>query len=97
MVLSIFMPMKRNFTLDDLILLAYNETSDESISGIVEALDSNEELLDEYLSVVSIQHELDTILEAPSETTINNILNYSKAMTVFKLPAAVNTAIIIVN
>lgn len=91
------MPMNRNFTLDDLILLAYNETGDEQIDGIVEALNSNEEFLDEYLSIATIQQELDKIREEPSETAINNILNYSKAVNVFKLLPAVNTGIFIVN
>jgi len=91
------MPMNRNFTLDDLILLAYNETGDEQIDGIVEALNSNEEFLDEYLSIATIQQELDRIREEPSETTINNILNYSKAVNVFKLLPAVNTGIFVVN
>jgi len=89
--------MNRNFTLDDLILLAYNETGDEQIDGIVEALNSNEEFLDEYLSIATIQQELDRIREEPSETTINNILNYSKAVNVFKLLPAVNTGIFVVN
>jgi len=91
------MPMNRTCTLDDLILLAYNETCDEQIEGIVEALNSNEEFLDEYLSIAAIQQSLDTIREEPSETTINNILNYSKAVNVFKLLPAVNTGIFIVN
>jgi hypothetical protein len=91
------MPMNRNFTLDDLILLAYNETGDEQIDGIVEALNLNEEFLDEYLSIATIQQELDKIREEPSESTINNILNYSKAVNVFKLLPAVNTGIFIVN
>ena len=91
------MPMKRTYTFDDLILLSYNETSDDQINGIVETLNSNEELLDEYLSIAAIQRKLDSIHDEPSEITINNILNYSKAVNVFKLKPAVNTGIFIVN
>ena len=97
MVKSILEPMNKNFTFDDLILLAYNETGDEKPNEIIKAFANNEDFLDEYQSIIEIKQKLDTIQEEPSESIINNILNYSKALNVFKLKPAVNTGIFIVN
>ena len=89
--------MNKNFTFDDLILLAYNETGNKKSREIIKAFANNEEFLDEYNSIVEIKHKLDNIQEEPSESIINNILNYSKALNVFKLKPAVNTGIFIMN
>ena len=89
--------MNKNFTFDDLILLAYNETGDEKFQEIIKAFANNEEFLDEYNSIIEIKQKLDIIQEEPSESIINNILNYSKALNVFKLKPDVNTGIFIVN
>jgi len=97
MVKSILEPMNKNFTFDDLILLAYNETGDEKPNEIIKAFANNEDFLDEYQSIIEIKQKLDTIQEEPSESIINNILNYSKALNVFKLKPDVNTGFFIVN
>jgi len=97
MVKSILEPMNKTFTPDDLILLAYNETGNKKTGDIIEALNKDEELLDEYHSILNIQNILDDLHQEPAESTISTILNYSKALNVFTLKPAVNTGIFIVN
>jgi hypothetical protein len=89
--------MKKTFTLDDLILFAYNETGEEISAEIIEAFSEDKELLDEYNSIVEVQSALDLKHPGPSEQTISNILNYSRALNVFKLKPAVNTCFVVVN
>jgi len=89
--------MKKTFTFNDLILLAYNETDDKSTEQILDAIAENEELLETYLSVIEMQSKLDEILEEPSDNICNNILNYSKVLDVFILNPDVNIAFIVAN
>jgi hypothetical protein len=89
--------MHKTFTLDDLILFAYNETGNEKSAEIIKALGEDEEFLEEYESIIDVQHQLDSIKETPSRNVIDNILNYSKALNVFKLKPPVETGFAIVN
>ena len=89
--------MNKTYTLDDLILLSYNETGNEKTGEIKEALNKDEELLDEYHFILNIRDILDDLYQEPAESTISTILNYSKALNVFKLKPAVNTGFFIVN
>jgi hypothetical protein len=89
--------MNKNLTLDDLILFAYDECGTKKPEQIINAICKNEEFIDEYYSIVKIKQELDSIQEEPSERTINNILNYSKALNVFKCKPDVGTNLVIVN
>jgi hypothetical protein len=97
MVKSILQPMNKTFTPNDLILLAYNETGNKKTGEIIEALNKDEELLDEYHSILNVRNILDDLYQEPAEPTISTILNYSKALNVFKLKPAVNTVFFIVN
>jgi hypothetical protein len=89
--------MNKIFTSDDLILFAYNETGKEKTNEITQALDEDKELREEYNSIAGVKQELDSVKESPSRRVIDNILNYSKALNVFKLKPAVETGIFIVN
>jgi hypothetical protein len=89
--------MKKTFTSDDLILFAYNETGKEKTDEITQALNEDEKLREEYKAISNVQHQLDSVKESPSRNVIDNILNYSKALNVFKLKPAVETGIFIVN
>ena len=89
--------MNKIFTSDDLILFAYNETGKEKTAKITKALEKDEKLREEYKAITGVQHHLDSIKESPSRNVIDNILNYSKALNVFKLKPAVEKAIFIVN
>jgi len=89
--------MNKTLTLEDLILFAYDENGTKKPEEIIDAISKNEEFIDEYYSIVKIKQELDSIQEEPSERTINNILNYSKALNVFKCKPDVGTNLVIVN
>jgi hypothetical protein len=89
--------MKKIFTPYDLILFAYNETGDKKTTEIIEALCRDKKLLKEYKAIKDVQRQLDSVKESPSRKVIDNILNYSKALNVFKLKPDVETGIFIVN
>ena len=89
--------MNKISTLENLILLAYNENGTKNPDEIIDFLCQNEEFIEEYYSIVQIKQELDSIQEEPSEATINNILNYSKALNVFKCKPDIGTNMVIVN
>jgi hypothetical protein len=89
--------MQKTFTLENLIQFSYNETGDQESLEIIEALNENEEFLDEYLSLQDVKDSLDSIQEDPSENTIRNILNYSKALNVFNFRSSAEPGLVIVN
>ncbi|MFA4852359.1 MAG: hypothetical protein WC868_02240 [Bacteroidales bacterium] len=89
--------MNKNYTFNDLIFLAYNETDEKNAVKIRKALNNNEELRNEYQSILNAQNILDKLQQEPSEKTISNILGYSKALNVFTLKPDVNTGFFIVN
>ena len=89
--------MNKTCTLDDLILFAYNETRDQKSCDVIDAILEDDELLDEFNSIIAVQSALNSRNCKPSEQTMNNILNYSKALNVFKLKPAVNTRFVVVN
>jgi len=89
--------MNKIFTSDDLILFAYNETGKEKTDEITKALNEDEKLREEYKAITGVKQQLDSVKESPSRKVIENILNYSKALNVFKLKPAVETGIFIVN
>jgi len=89
--------MKKTFTFNDLILLAYKETDANSTEQILNALTENEELLETYFYVTEMLSKLDEIQEEPSDFTINNILNYSKALNIFNLDKDLNVNFEVIN
>jgi hypothetical protein len=89
--------MNRKTTLDDLILLSYNETDKVKSVEIIESINNDEELYEEYNSLLNVKSTLDSLYQEPAESTINNIMNYSKALNVFNLKPAVNTRFVVVN
>jgi len=89
--------MNKTYTPEELILFAYNETGDKKSRKIIEALGNDEALREEYNSIISVQTALNSMQRVPSEQTINYILNYSRALNVFKLKPAVNTCFVVVN
>ena len=89
--------MNINFTLDNLILFAYNETETKENKEILDALNTDNDMLDDYLSVLACKTTLDNLQKDPSEQSVNNIFNYSRALNVFNLKPDVNSAFVIVN
>ena len=77
--------MNKTHTLEHLILLAYNEKGTEHSDEFIDAVTNSEELTDEYLTIMQMMDFLDSAYIEPSENSITNILNYSKALQVIPL------------
>jgi hypothetical protein len=72
--------MQKNFTTDDLIRYAYNETMITDTVLIQQAIDDHIELEETYIGIVSTMRTLDGLMVNPSEKSILTILNYSKSL-----------------
>jgi capsular polysaccharide biosynthesis protein len=72
--------MIKTFTHDDVIRLAYQETNEEETSEIQTALLCDPDLMDFYKRIVRSKSMLDEVEKEPSEYSVNNILNYARAM-----------------
>jgi hypothetical protein len=72
--------MNKNFTFDDLILYAYNDTDLLKSVRIQHAIDENSALCEEYVELVATMHLMDNFLKEPSESCIDAILEYSKSL-----------------
>jgi hypothetical protein len=89
--------MNKTFTFDHLLLLAYNETSKSETEEICQFLSDDEEMLEEYLSILSVKDNLDEIAIDPSDDIITGLINYSNALEVFKVKPDVETVMVIKN
>ena len=79
--------MTKTFTRDDLIRFIYKETTEDEYRAIESALLINDELFDQYQQLDSVRDILNGVRCSPSKTVINNILNYSKYLS---LPTVCN-------
>lgn len=72
------MPMIEIYTTNDLLLYLYNETEMTESVFIQKAIDYDAETEEEFEQLKTAISFLDKLLEAPSDKSICNILNYSK-------------------
>lgn len=89
--------MNKTFTFDDLILLAYNETTKTETEEICDFLSTDEEMCEEYLSILAVKNNLNNLNSDPSENIIQGLINYSKAVEVFRVKPDVETVSFIKN
>ncbi len=71
--------MKHIFTPSLLIKYLYKETSASENLAIAEALRTDAELREAYLQMREAQAQLPRVTFRPAESTIRNILKYSRA------------------
>jgi hypothetical protein len=71
--------MTKTFTHDDLIRYVYNETTNEENHEIQEAIACDAVLMEQHSELQQLKAQMDGSMIAPSEKTINTILEYSKA------------------
>lgn len=71
--------MTKTFTHDDLIRYVYNETSEDENHEINEAIANDTVLMEQFHELQKLKAQMDGSFKTPSEKTINNILEYSKA------------------
>jgi hypothetical protein len=77
--------MIKTFTLEKLVLFVYDEISDPvEKDELLKAIRTDNELYEKYNELVETRGEIDNSFSSPSDETVNNILNYSKALDVLK-------------
>lgn len=70
--------MTIHFTLDDLVRFLYDEVTFEEEIAIREALDADWEFREEYQALKEAHNRLPKASFAPNDSSISNILSYSK-------------------
>ena len=74
--------MIKTSTQNELIQYVYNELADDARKQLEVALMHDNELADDCSDLLLIQRLLDGATKSPSDRAINNILNYSKSLSV---------------
>ena len=75
--------MKSDFTLDDLILFAYNETRETNEPEKGDVMES-EEFRHDFREMLADDNEGKGRCVLPDKRVINNIMNYSRALSVVR-------------
>lgn len=70
--------MKQKFTPNHLVKFIYKETSAQEMLDIIDALNEDYILAEEYEALIEAYQALPKINKQPSRTSINNILDYSR-------------------
>lgn len=87
--------MHRSFTLNDLILFAYSEPDETDSNSYYDLIRENKNLSREYKAICKIKQYFANKKVGPSKSTINNILNYSKALSVNSTKKAGNFSLLL--
>ncbi|GEM_PF-1488958 len=89
--------MNKTITLDNLILLAYNETDKIETEELCSFLSTDDEMLEEYIAICSVKNNLDELYAEPSDDIISGLVNYSKALEIIRPKPNAERATIINN
>jgi anti-sigma factor RsiW len=73
--------MIKTSTQNELIQYVYDELADDAREQLETALMQDNELAENCSDLLLIQHMLNKATKSPSERSINNILNYSKSLS----------------
>jgi tetrahydromethanopterin S-methyltransferase subunit H len=65
--------MTKSFTTNDLIRYIYQEMEEEENDQLVQILQSDQQLMQEYIDLLSTIGKLDLLLTEPSDSIINAI------------------------
>jgi hypothetical protein len=77
--------MKKSLTPDDLVLFIYDEISDpQERDEVAQAIKADNEMYEVYNSFTEIRETLEKTIKSPLKSTIRNLLNYSKALSVMQ-------------
>lgn len=87
--------MYRSFTLNDLILFAYTEADNAECENYRNVIREDKDLSKEYKTICRIKRYFSSNKVGPSESTIKNILNYSKALSVNATKQAGNFSLLL--
>jgi anti-sigma factor RsiW len=75
------MCMIKTFTQDDLVLYVYNELPYEAQTRLEQALKQDHELADQCSELLLAKVDLEKALHSPSQKVVNNILSYSRNLS----------------
>jgi hypothetical protein len=73
--------MTKTFTRNDVIRYVYNELNIEEKKDIELAMLLDQDLADEFHELSKVKRRLSRIVKEPSKRVIDNILNYSKSLS----------------
>jgi hypothetical protein len=73
--------MIKTSTQNELIQYVYNELADPALEQLETALMQDNELAESCSDLLLLQQLLDGAAKSPSKRSINNILNYSKSLS----------------
>ncbi len=73
--------MIKTSTQNELIQYVYNELADDACEQLEAAFMHDNELAEGCSDFLLIQRLLDSVTKSPSDRAINNILNYSKSLS----------------
>jgi len=87
--------MNRSYTINDLILFAYSEPENDESEKYRSFIKKNRLLSKEYKTICRIKHYFASKKVGPSESTIKNILSYSRALSVNRTQKAGNFSLLL--
>ena len=70
--------MKQTFTPNDLLLAAYGELPASTAQQVQAHIESNEQVAEEFQTIVDMKEMLDSFTMKPSQTSIDIILEHSR-------------------
>ena len=73
--------MIKTSTQNELIQYVYNELADDACEHLELALMQDNELAESCSELLLVHHLLNGYIKTPSERAVNNILNYSKSLS----------------
>jgi hypothetical protein len=73
--------MTKTFTRNDVIRYVYNELNTKEKKDIELAMLLDQDLAEEFYELSKAQRGLNRIVKEPSKRVIDNILNYSKSLS----------------
>jgi len=73
--------MTKTFTQNDVIRYVYNELNIEEKQDIELAMLLDQDLADQFYELSKLKRSLNKIVKEPSQRVIDNILNYSKSLS----------------
>lgn len=76
--------MRNVFTIDELILLAYDETNKSDQRRLVKAMQNDETLRNEFRDIMRTKFNIDATVKEPRKSIVQNLISYSKALDVIQ-------------
>ena len=90
-------PMHKTFTINDLLLLAYNDPKLEDKEELEAEITFCETLSDKAEQILELKNKLDNLYESAPLNSVNALLNFSKSLKVEKSDTFGNKVTMILN